>query len=466
MVLTLFVLVGCPDSGDDDSAMTDDDHAADDDSGGDDDTAGDEDGDGVSSEDGDCDDTDPAVYPGATEICDGRDNDCDGVVDGFEPQDCPDPGSMELHEGQGLLAAAEQAFALVDEDGWATSFALLDQLQGALDVTPIAEVLDDANRTGVRADSGDVSRVDHFVSGFRWNDGDVDVDYWYPQGITGSFDADESGVVDGRRVVLVSWHYDEADAGTAYDKGIRISFADITDLDDVRYRHVLLVEPFDNGGVPDFREVPVHAGGIVWLGERLYVADTSWGLRVFDMARILEVDTTVDAMGWDGVGSYHAYQYRYVLPQVTRYTLADCSCSARFSFVALDRTSAPASLVSGNYINDSIAGMLYRWPLDEATGLLRGMVASGPTPATEAWAAQHDRMQGALSNHGEWWLSCSSQAGQYGQLYRTADSTPSEAFDWVDGPEDLAWDPTTDELWSASEDPGDRWVFSVRLGEY
>ena len=40
--------------------------------------------------DGDCDDTDPARYPGASELCDGRDNDCDDVVDG------PDPTGTDL----------------------------------------------------------------------------------------------------------------------------------------------------------------------------------------------------------------------------------------------------------------------------------------------------------------------------------------------------------------------------------
>lgn len=42
----------------------------------------DNDGDGVSSED-DCDDNDPTVFPGATELCDNKDNDCNGVIDDF-----------------------------------------------------------------------------------------------------------------------------------------------------------------------------------------------------------------------------------------------------------------------------------------------------------------------------------------------------------------------------------------------
>ena len=40
----------------------------------------DADGDGYPASE-DCDDTDPSVYPGAVEACDGKDNDCDGVTD-------------------------------------------------------------------------------------------------------------------------------------------------------------------------------------------------------------------------------------------------------------------------------------------------------------------------------------------------------------------------------------------------
>ncbi len=41
----------------------------------------DDDGDGLSENEGDCDDTDPAVSPDATEYCNGIDDNCDGVVD-------------------------------------------------------------------------------------------------------------------------------------------------------------------------------------------------------------------------------------------------------------------------------------------------------------------------------------------------------------------------------------------------
>ena len=87
---------------DDDSAPGDDD----DDSapGDDDDTTSseqDQDGDGVLPSEGDCDNTDAQTYPGAEEVCDGLDNNCDSTVpteeidndgDGFAPceGDCDD----------------------------------------------------------------------------------------------------------------------------------------------------------------------------------------------------------------------------------------------------------------------------------------------------------------------------------------------------------------------------------------
>lgn len=73
----------------------------------------DEDGDGFSAADGDCDDNDPSRYPGATELCNGVDDNCDDILpieeadadyDGFRvcDDDCDDydervhPGAAEI----------------------------------------------------------------------------------------------------------------------------------------------------------------------------------------------------------------------------------------------------------------------------------------------------------------------------------------------------------------------------------
>ena len=69
---------------DDDDVLDDDDSGLDDDDVVDDDddatSPGDEDGDGSPSGT-DCDDEDPANFPGNVELCDGQDNDCNGIAD-------------------------------------------------------------------------------------------------------------------------------------------------------------------------------------------------------------------------------------------------------------------------------------------------------------------------------------------------------------------------------------------------
>ena len=112
--------------------------------------------------------------------------------------------------------------------------------------------------------------------------------------------------------------------------------------------------------------------------------------------------------------------------------------------------------LSGEYHADRIDGRLLRWELDEATGQLDGVA---DIPAVEAFAARHDRMQGALSWQGQYFLHCSSQLAVFGRLYRTAPGEESEVFAGPDGPEDLYYDPTTNRLWSHTEDEGNRNVY-------
>ena len=57
----------------------------------------DSDGDGLTCVEGDCDDSDPDVHPGAEDVCDGKNNDCDEEID----EDAAGVGSMCTAEGDG-----------------------------------------------------------------------------------------------------------------------------------------------------------------------------------------------------------------------------------------------------------------------------------------------------------------------------------------------------------------------------
>ena len=156
-----------------------------------------------------------------------------------------------------------------------------------------------------------------FQRGFRWRDDDFQSASWTPQGLTTSADADVSGYRDGRKWLLVSWFHEDDDDDT--DR-TRVTFVDITDWGTpIRYRHILLVEPYFDGIRPNFRDVRIHIGGVAWTGRYLFVVDTHYGLRVFDTAQIKEVSTgEPEAIGRLG-GSYHAHDYRYILPQIATY---------------------------------------------------------------------------------------------------------------------------------------------------
>jgi formylglycine-generating enzyme required for sulfatase activity len=74
------------------------------------DAAEDGDGDGLRAAEGDCDDTDPAVRPGAAELCDGADQDCDGFVDNGCPNDPRSP-LVEIAAGEALLGSTNAVAA-------------------------------------------------------------------------------------------------------------------------------------------------------------------------------------------------------------------------------------------------------------------------------------------------------------------------------------------------------------------
>jgi MYXO-CTERM domain-containing protein len=94
----------------------------------------DDDGDGFSEIQGDCDDTDGFVFPGAPEYCDGADSDCSGTIpasettdadgDGWlECEDCDDnesttyPGAIETCDGIDSDCAWDLTLTEADDDG-------------------------------------------------------------------------------------------------------------------------------------------------------------------------------------------------------------------------------------------------------------------------------------------------------------------------------------------------------------
>lgn len=84
----------------------------------------------------DCDDSNPNVHPGATEVCDGNDTNCDGVVDGTVGGPGP-VGATTFYEdldGDGYGNPEVTAEACSPPEGWVTNDR--DCYDGSADVNP------------------------------------------------------------------------------------------------------------------------------------------------------------------------------------------------------------------------------------------------------------------------------------------------------------------------------------------
>ncbi len=96
---------------------------------------------------------------------------------------------------------------------------------------------------------------------------------WYPQGI-------DLGTWRGRRTLAVSWFRQDR---MRRHVASRIAFVDLE-----RSRHLdvaLAIEGDDGELVP----AQIHAGGLAWFGDRLFVAATGQGIWEFDLAALRRV---------------------------------------------------------------------------------------------------------------------------------------------------------------------------------
>jgi hypothetical protein len=303
------------------------------------------------------------------------------------------------------------------------------------------------------------------VWGFRWNREDMRSKRWWPQGISTSADAGEpEGLVDGRPLIVTSSYAHKVDG---VSMGARLSFVDLTDPGAIRYRHVLLVEPFlrDDGTV-DIRPVALHAGGIVWHGGYVHVAGTSRGFSSFrldDVVRVPTGDASRIGVRDGSPGSVDTFGHRYVLPVRFTYDAHAASGTARmrYSFASIDRSTTPPELVAGEYGRQDMTTRLVRYEIDPETSLLRADDdgTSRPTVLSDGGVS---RMQGATVVDGTWFVTTSRGRFRLGSLWV---GRPGELVEhrWQlpVGPEDIAYWPQRDQLWSLSEYPRFRYVFAV-----
>jgi hypothetical protein len=360
--------------------------------------------------------------------------------------------------GPRVERASARAFSLQDSGRWAASSAAIDAIQrlpGAKGAS-VTEVVESANRTARPLGGSGASAVKGVVAGFRWNTGDDDTGKWYPQGISGSSDAVADSVWGRHRILLASWYSKLSGSANA---GVRVSFVNADALGrGARYRHALLVQPSGNASYRPLRGL--HAGGIAWYGRWLYVVDTTGGLRVFDVERMLQVSTKGDAIGCTASGSCTAAGYRYVLPQVAEYR-QPAGSSLRFSYLSLDRGTTPDSLVTGEYRDRKSGGRLVRWRLDASTGRL-ATDGAGRAPAWTAFTMGMTNVQGALSAGGRFLVSASAGRSTPGTLFSAPIGKASRSYAWGVGAEDLTCWPASQRVFGLTEHPGKRVVFAVR----
>ncbi|MGA8118058.1 MAG: hypothetical protein WCA46_30860 [Actinocatenispora sp.] len=342
-------------------------------------------------------------------------------------------------------------------------------LTSTLGTAPVHTVMDNANLS--RRSVTDSLGVKGYAGGFTWTSDDNNSCTNVPQGITTSRDAvgtADDGRYDGRQVVLASWYTRSSCTGAQTRS--RITLADWDSKHPNKYRKILLVEPTGTKAAPSFKDITIHAGGVSWYGDYLYVADTGHGMRVFNMKDILKTNTggSASQIGRQSDGkTYYAHNYAYVLPQVGTISSATTSGTPLvWSSVSLDRASK--SLVMNEY---TCSSGCTDYP-NRAARAVRFPFASGATTfaahttASQALKLPWYKLNGVASHNGRWWFNSSG----YKKLYYWASSTGASTYSWVSSGESISYweaagsDP--DMLWTLQEGKGHRNVFMVKQASY
>mmetsp|Transcript_1620 Transcript_1620/g.2570 ORF Transcript_1620/g.2570 Transcript_1620/m.2570 type:complete len:354 (-) Transcript_1620:233-1294(-) len=155
------------------------------------------------------------------------------------------------------------------------------------------------NREAVALSDESIEWFPYSEFGFVWNEEDGSTLSWRPQGITSVFTS------SGRELLVVSWYGREQEG---YDnRGVRLSFVDYSDINNILYRHVLLVDE-------DYRTFEgMHGGGLFAVDDLIHVPDSRSGTKkvyTFSINSVLYIPEN---------DRERFYNYVYIIPRTSSY---------------------------------------------------------------------------------------------------------------------------------------------------
>lgn len=257
---------------------------------------------------------------------------------------------------------------------------------------------------------------------------------WYPQGI-------DLGVWHGRRTLAVSWFRQQLDG---HHLASRVAFIDLD-----RSRHLDVLLAVEEDGV--LQPAAIHAGGLAWFDDRLFVAATGRGIWEFDLACIRRV-RGADARRLAGA-SRHGLRGTALVAVRTRVHPIELRCSYLGRVFDDDGTPLRRVLI-GEYSRDD-TGRIAEFTVpatDEDSFHEQARFSPGIRHMQGAvrWGDRHLVSQSDLMHPGTLW------SGSREGLVR--DPTPLPV-----GCEDLALDVDAALLWSLGEHPWRRVIRGIPL---
>lgn len=310
-------------------------------------------------------------------------------------------------------------------------------------------------------------------TGFSWNSTDQASDIWYPQGITGFR-------WGNRRFIAVAW-YSKSSHGT------RLSLCDLTDLDNVIYRHILLVQKSGgsftgeaktyngvsytqyNGYSPIF----CHAGGLAYHNNKLYMTG-SGSIDEFDLNKIVEVTSTGGGgkIGYSSVDSkMYAFGYQYVLPRIARYVVKDSHKPLSGMSLSYNTEGDPRINI-GMYFNlsDTVGHAYVHSFAMNTDGTIDTAADVRKIDPMDTDGGNVNHMQGLFAKDGIFYFAISGKEEYYGSTSRLLlwqyGTINAKRYRFPHGTEGLYYSPYYHDIWGLMEHPGQRAVFGLPLSTY